>query len=67
MLPDDNGLAICRKLRLNEATRTVPIIMISAHFPPMIAEATEAGANGYLMKPIKLDMLKTALLEAGVK
>src|SRR5690349_24545059 len=30
MLPDDNGLDICRKLRLNEATRTTPIIMISA-------------------------------------
>lgn len=66
MLPDDNGLDICRKLRLNDATRTVPIIMISAHFPPMTAEATDAGANGYLMKPIKLDMLKSALLEAGI-
>lgn len=66
MLPDDNGLDICRKLRLNDATRTVPIIMISAHFPPMTAEATDAGANGYLMKPIKLDVLKSALLEAGI-
>lgn len=67
MLPDDNGLEICRKLRLNEATRTVPIIMISAHFPPMTVEATDAGATGYLTKPIKLDMLKAALLNAGVK
>ncbi len=66
MLPDDNGLDICRKLRLNDATRTVPIIMISAHFPPMTAEATDAGANGYLMKPIKLDVLKSTLLEAGI-
>jgi len=41
--------------------------MISAHFPPMTAEATAAGATGYLMKPIKLDMLKAALLSAGVK
>jgi len=67
MLPDDNGLDICRKLRLNEATKTTPIIMISAHFPPMTAEATEAGATGYLMKTIKLDMLKAALLSAGLK
>ncbi|MCA0457269.1 MAG: response regulator [Chloroflexi bacterium] len=66
MLPDDNGLDICRKLRLNDATRTVPIIMISAHFPPMTAEATDAGANGYLMKPIKLDVLKNALADAGI-
>ncbi len=67
MLPDDNGLEICRKLRLNEATRNTPIIMISAHFPPMTEEATSAGATGYLMKPIKLDMLKTALANAGLK
>lgn len=66
MLPDDNGLDICRKLRLNDATRTVPIIMISAHFPPMTAEATDAGATGYLMKPIKLDVLKSALADAGI-
>jgi len=51
---------------LNDATRTVPIIMISAHFPPMTAEATDAGANGYLMKPIKLDVLKNALADAGI-
>ena len=67
MLPDDNGLEICRKMRLNEATKTVPIIMISAHFPPMTEEATSAGATGYLMKPIKLDMLKAAIANAGVK
>jgi len=67
MLPDDSGLEICRKMRLNDATKTVPIIMISAHFPPMTEEATSAGANGYLMKPIKLDMLKAAIANAGVK
>ncbi len=66
MLPDDNGLDICRQLRANAPTRNIPIIMISAHHPPMEAEATQAGANGYLMKPIKLDKLKAALVEAGL-
>lgn len=67
MLPDDNGLEICRKLRQNEATSHLPIIMISAHFPPMTSEATAAGATGYLAKPIKLDALKNALIEAGLR
>jgi CheY-like chemotaxis protein len=67
MLPDDNGLNICRKLRQNGTTKDVPIIMVSAHFPPMTAEATAAGANGYLMKPVKLDQLKKALAEVGIK
>lgn len=67
MLPDDNGIEICRKLRANEATRTVPVIMISAYAPPMTKQALEAGANGYLAKPIKLDALKSALAQAGIK
>lgn len=66
MLPDDNGLDICRKLRANEATRSLPVIMISAYSPPMNKQAIEAGANGYLAKPIKLDALKNALASAGV-
>lgn len=67
MLPDDNGLDICRKLRQNAATAHLPIIMISAHFPPMSSEAATAGATGYLAKPIKLDALKAALSEAGIR
>lgn len=65
-LPDENGLDICRKLRQEDATRSLPIIIISAHFPPMTREATAAGANGYLAKPIKLDALKASLTNAGV-
>ncbi len=65
-LPDENGLEICRKLRAGDATRNVPIIIISAHFPPMTKEATAAGANGYLAKPIKLDALKASLTSSGV-
>jgi len=67
MLPDDNGLEICRKLRAQESTRSLPIIMISAYSPPMTREAEEAGATGYLSKPIKLDTLKTAIAKTGVK
>jgi CheY-like chemotaxis protein len=67
MLPDTNGIDICRELRKNGHTSRVPIIMISAHAPPMIKEADAAGANAYLPKPIKLDALKAALANVGVK
>ncbi|MBZ0291257.1 MAG: response regulator [Anaerolineae bacterium] len=66
MLPDDNGLDICRKLRSQTDTAEVPVIMISAYNPPLLAEATAAGANGYLIKPIKLNDLKSALAEVGI-
>jgi CheY-like chemotaxis protein len=66
MLPDMNGLEMCRKLRANHSTARIPIIMISAHAPPMNIEADNAGANGYLAKPISLIGLKNALAEVGV-
>jgi len=44
----------------------VPVIMISAVAPPMTREADEAGANGYLIKPISIASLKATLLSIGL-
>lgn len=66
MLPDGNGLDVCRQLRSDVRWQTTPILMISAHTPAMIAEAEAAGANGYLMKPARLPELLTLLQAAGV-
>jgi DNA-binding response OmpR family regulator len=54
-LPDTDGLTICRELRSWEATRTVPILMLTAR----AAEADrvtglELGADDYLVKPFSL-------------
>lgn len=67
MLPDEDGLDICRRLRAEPRTSQLPIIMISAYSPPKLKEAEAAGANGYLIKPIKLNDLKAALERVGVR
>ena len=66
MLPDGNGLDICRELRADPRWASAPILIISAHTPPMTSEATAAGADGYLVKPIKLDVLRSALRDIGI-
>ncbi|HLV35280.1 MAG TPA: response regulator [Spirillospora sp.] len=66
MLPDGNGLEICQQLRADPRWANTPVIIISAHTPPMTAEATRAGANAYLAKPIRLDALRVALREVGI-
>jgi CheY-like chemotaxis protein len=66
MLPDINGVELCRQLRADPATAGVPIIMISAIAPPQMRESMEAGANAYLTKPITLQTLKAALIEVGL-
>jgi len=66
MLPDQNGIEMLRELRAAAQTATVPVIMISAHAPPKTAEAEQAGANAYLVKPISLGTLREALAKVGV-
>lgn len=65
-LPDQNGLDICRELRQKPEYAALPVIVISAHAPPLIAEAKAVGATEYLAKPINLMNLKTVLTNAGV-
>ncbi|ATW24778.1 response regulator [Candidatus Formimonas warabiya] len=52
MLPGMSGLEVCRYLRQNEATRKIPIVMISARceeFDKVLG--LEMGADDYVAKP----------------
>ncbi len=52
MLPGQSGLAIARKLRGNERTRTIPIIMLTAKSAEQDKIlGLEAGADDYVTKP----------------
>lgn len=52
MLPSLDGLAACRALRQNEATRKIPIIMISARGEELDKVlGLEMGADDYVTKP----------------
>ena len=66
MLPDGNGLQICRHLREQPQWCNTPIMIVSAQFPPMVREAEAAGASYYLSKPLRLDALKEALGSVGI-
>ena len=51
-LPDINGDEVLRQLRADDATRQIPIVMISADATPgQIERMLAAGANDYLSKP----------------
>jgi len=52
MLPGLNGLEICRALRTNESTATVPIIMLTARGEESERIlGLEMGADDYVVKP----------------
>ncbi|HWN16589.1 MAG TPA: response regulator, partial [Candidatus Dormibacteraeota bacterium] len=54
-LPDMDGFEVCRRLRAQAATLTVPIVHISATFLSDRAEelAYEGGADSYLTDPVE--------------
>ena len=54
-LPDMDGFEVCRRLRAQEGTLTVPIVHISATFLSERAEdlAYEGGADSYLTDPVE--------------
>ncbi|HWB19665.1 MAG TPA: response regulator [Phycisphaerales bacterium] len=52
MLPDVDGLEVCRRLKWTPATRSVPIIMVTARGEEAdIVSGIELGADDYVTKP----------------
>jgi CheY-like chemotaxis protein len=56
LMPDIDGLEICRHLRAQSATKDIPVIMISAKAKSG-NEALHAGANDYIEKPFEMHYL----------
>ncbi len=58
MLPDVDGFEVCRFLRSTEATRDVPIVIVSAlSGTDDIEHGRACGADEYLTKPVAPDRL----------
>ena len=54
MLPDGDGLDLCRELRAEPRTRQLPLLMLTARGEPMDRiVGLELGADDYLPKPFE--------------
>lgn len=53
MLPDGNGMDICRKLKAEAPTSCIPVIMMSAHAAEK-SVLEEACADDFISKPFDL-------------
>jgi len=60
MMPHMTGYEVCRRLRTNPATASIPILILTARAQPMDREAAlSAGADDYMTKPVMMhDLLE---------
>ena len=62
MLPKINGFEVCQRLKRDEATSSIPIIMLTAKGETSDKiEGIEIGADDYVTKPFNLDELKARI------
>ncbi len=62
MLPDIDGFEVCKRLRAERATKTVPIIILSAlSGDAEKRRGKECGADEYLTKPFNPDELMASM------
>jgi two-component system, cell cycle response regulator DivK len=57
-MPGMDGFEAIRRLKADDATRTIPIIALTAHaMQEDMHRALEAGADGYETKPLSINQL----------
>jgi two-component system phosphate regulon response regulator PhoB len=71
MMPEMDGITVCKTLRANPDTAALPIIMLSGKTQKeAMAEGLAAGANKYLCKPASfteiMDSLNEVLMATAV-
>ena len=66
-LPKVDGLEVLRTLRQNDATRSIPVVIVtSSREDPDIKAAYALGANSYVVKPVEFDAFAEAVSSLGM-
>lgn len=64
-MPEMSGIDFIRAVRSNDATRTLPVLMVTTNAAEDdIKEALKAGVNNYVVKPFTPDTIKEKIQAA---
>lgn len=62
MMPELNGLELCRKIKAHANTSTIPVILLTAKGKDEdVVEGLEYGAEHYIAKPFNIEVLKSII------
>jgi len=62
MMPGMDGLEVCRRLRDDELTAGIPLVLLTARAQLAGAQARAVGARGVIVKPFEIDLLASQVL-----
>jgi CheY-like chemotaxis protein len=60
MMPDINGIEVCRRTRANKRSQATPVVILTAN-PAYEAPAARAGADRFITKPFSLETLSETI------
>jgi CheY-like chemotaxis protein len=67
-MPGMDGVAVCRELKRGDATRSIPVLLMSGRFGPDVSErARKAGALGVMPKPFACEGLLAEIRSAATE
>ena len=68
MMPELDGIGTCRRIKQDEKTRHIPVVMVTTKGEPeMVQKAIDAGCNDFITKPLdKTELLSKVRAHLGI-
>ena len=66
-LPKLDGIEVLRRIRQEEKTRTLPVVILTSSKDDRdVAAAYQLGVNSYIVKPVEFEKMVSAVAELGL-
>jgi two-component system response regulator len=66
-MPKVNGIEVLQKIKADERTRTIPIVVLtSSKEDPDIEKCYNLGVNSYVVKPVEFDEFQKEITNLGL-